>query len=161
VLPQTVTVTAGDRIQFAFSWTHPERWRNLSDLHLRIVDDTQLLLWTRFNVQGNVLSLIGGDKPHGPQAGTPGSHGFLQNTNVWVDLKDSAGIANGPDDPRADFFHTCALLAEGTTRCWGNNSFGQLGNNSTTNSSLPVTVIGLAGTITGQWTRNVTITPEP
>jgi alpha-tubulin suppressor-like RCC1 family protein len=39
--------------------------------------------------------------------------------------------------------HTCAILTDHTVRCWGYNPFGQLGNNSTTNSSYPVTVSGV------------------
>ncbi len=36
--------------------------------------------------------------------------------------------------------HTCGLKADGKVQCWGQNSSGQLGNNSTTPSALPVTV---------------------
>ena len=49
----------------------------------------------------------------------------------------ATAIAAGSD-------HTCALLA-GQVLCWGNNSAGELGNNSTTNSLTPVPVSGLSG----------------
>ena len=41
--------------------------------------------------------------------------------------------------------HVCALLGDATVRCWGENSQGQLGNGSTTNSNVPVVVSGLSG----------------
>jgi len=43
--------------------------------------------------------------------------------------------------------HTCALLANGTARCWGFNNFGQLGNGNKVSSSTSVAVSGLTTAI--------------
>ena len=40
--------------------------------------------------------------------------------------------------------HTCAI-ANGEAYCWGDNSAGQLGNNTTTQSNVPVKVQGMSG----------------
>jgi alpha-tubulin suppressor-like RCC1 family protein len=47
----------------------------------------------------------------------------------------------------AGFYHTLALMPDGTVWAWGGNEFGQLGDGSTTNRSTPVRVMGLTGVI--------------
>jgi alpha-tubulin suppressor-like RCC1 family protein len=42
----------------------------------------------------------------------------------------------------AGFRHTCGVISTGAVYCWGWNREGQLGNGSTTNSSIPVPVSG-------------------
>ena len=39
--------------------------------------------------------------------------------------------------------HTCALIDDGSVKCWGYNGSGQLGDNSTTSSPYPIEVSGL------------------
>ena len=43
--------------------------------------------------------------------------------------------------------HSCALLSDGTVKCWGDNSSGELGNGSTTDSSNPVVATGVTGAL--------------
>ena len=53
-------------------------------------------------------------------------------------LADVAEITTGST------VHTCALLNNGTARCWGSNDYGQLGDGNTmTLSTVPVQVIGV------------------
>lgn len=55
------------------------------------------------------------------------------------------GSAESPP-PRfldAGFYHSLALQTDGTMWSWGGNSFGQLGDGTTTNRSTPVQVPGL------------------
>ena len=41
----------------------------------------------------------------------------------------------------ASDFHTCAIASDGEAYCWGGNTDGQLGNNSTNQSNVPVAVL--------------------
>lgn len=54
-----------------------------------------------------------------------------------------SGLGSGVASISAGRSHTCAVLTNGTVRCWGFNS-GALGNNSIVPSNVPVAVSGIA-----------------
>ncbi len=61
---------------------------------------------------------------------------------------DASGLTHGVGAIAAGDDHSCALGTDGSVRCWGLNSSGQVGDGSTTNRSTPTLVSGLpAGTI--------------
>ncbi len=55
---------------------------------------------------------------------------------------DTSGVLSGLTIKAiaAGGYHTCVIASDDRAYCWGNNGSGQLGNNSTTNSSIPVAV---------------------
>ena len=60
------------------------------------------------------------------------------NSRIPVAVQMPAGVSFQSITAGSDY--TCALTNEGKAYCWGNNEYGQLGNNSTTNSSIPLAV---------------------
>lgn len=54
------------------------------------------------------------------------------------------GITNASTTITTGTAHTCSLLTDGTIKCWGLNNYGQLGNNTTHDSFVPVAVRGIS-----------------
>ena len=71
--------------------------------------------------------------------GTSGSGSVTSTVPVAV-----AGLS-GASQVSAGDQHTCALVAGGQARCWGDNSTGQLGDGTFVDSPVPIPVTGLSG----------------
>lgn len=55
---------------------------------------------------------------------------------------DMIGLGSGALSVSAGVEHTCAITTAGHVKCWGDNTSGQLGNNSSKGADEPVDVIG-------------------
>ena len=82
-----------------------------------------------------------GDNTWG-QLGVPSS---TANSNVPVSV---AGAASGFRAVVTGSDHSCGLTTAGGVKCWGKNDLGQLGDNTTTDSSSAVQVMGLTSGVT-------------
>jgi hypothetical protein len=51
------------------------------------------------------------------------------------------GLVTGVTEIGAGYDHACAFVGTDKIQCWGNNSNGELGNNSTTEADAPVDVV--------------------
>ena len=79
-------------------------------------------------------------------AGDKGQLGHGADTKSYTPqvVVDSSGtgVLSNVKQITAGERYSCALKDNATVWCWGYNSSGQLGNNSQTNSSIPVQVVG-------------------
>lgn len=92
------------------------------------------------------LTAAGGVKCWGLNSVGQLGNGSNTSSNIPVDVN---GLTSGAIAITAGNNHTCALLTNGTVKCWGYNSNGQLGNNdpNKASSNIPVLVSGLSNAI--------------
>ena len=62
---------------------------------------------------------------------------------------DVNGLSSGVIQIATGSSHACALMTGGGLKCWGHNSYGQLGNGLMVNSSLPVDAVNAPAGIVG------------
>ena len=89
------------------------------------------------------LTTLGGIKCWGrSREGQVGSGLSGDGANVLAPV-DVGSLTSGVAAISAGGFHTCALTTPGGLKCWGDSTWGQIGNGSSSKSLTPMDVTGL------------------
>jgi len=73
-------------------------------------------------------------------------YGKLGNTSAPLESLSPVDVTglNNVMSIEAGHHHTCAIINDGTAKCWGLNDKGQLGDGTTINKTTPVTMQGVS-----------------
>ncbi len=94
----------------------------------------------------HTCALVSGGQARCWGLNTSGQLGLDPSSTVSSSTPVGVPGLSGATRLAAGFAHTCAVVAGGQVRCWGDNSSGQLGNGATSAfSAVPVPVPGLSG----------------
>jgi hypothetical protein len=77
--------------------------------------------------------------------------GFTTSGGSFLTLSSLTNVVQFAPNSAPSVFQSgafdCILLNSGAVQCWGDNTFGQLGNGTNTSSNTPTTVSGLPSTV--------------
>lgn len=73
--------------------------------------------------------------------------------SLWTEI---SGIVNAGNSLSVGLDHACAVTSSGGVKCWGDNTYGQLGNGSFGISASAVEAVGLSGAVSVKVTESST-----
>lgn len=109
---------------------------NLTPVQVSFLNDAQFYV-SAGSEHTCALTASGGVKCWGRNAYGQLGNGKTTNSTIPVSV---SGLSSGASAVSAGGKHTCALTSSNTVKCWGMNNNGQLGNGTTVDSTVPVSV---------------------
>ncbi len=110
------TVSTDQRFTLAFKWTHPERWRLLNEIELRIVDDQGTAIWVRFDEASNTLRQIDPELGAIGRPVQPGSPVEFATESAVMYLASSRVQGSGPTGPDVTLSYDLSFRSPATGR---------------------------------------------
>jgi alpha-tubulin suppressor-like RCC1 family protein len=107
-----------------------------------------------------VLTWEGGVKCWGYNKNGELGDGTNTDSNRPVSVR---GLEHGVESIEAADDHTCAVLVNGSVKCWGFNLYGQLGDGTAVDRNVPVDVVGLTrgvAAVAAGWGHTCAMMPE-
>jgi hypothetical protein len=98
-IPAEALVAVGERFIYGIKWTHPQRWRLLDTVDIRITDDDGDVLYVRFDEPSNTYSLLEPANQRFMRPALPGSRTLFETPAVTMDVKESSVVGTGPQGP--------------------------------------------------------------
>src|SRR5262249_47860631 len=94
LVPAEAAVQVGERLTYSVTWTHPERWRLLQTIDLRISDAEGIVFDAHWDEPTNLISLFNpASEEFGPEA-APGSANRLESAAATLYLAESSVIGS-------------------------------------------------------------------
>ena len=104
------------------------------DFACAILDDASVKCWGKYR--------------YGQIGNGQAANAFLSTPTATSTL----GVGRTAIDIASGYDHTCVILDDATVKCWGRNQSGNLGDNSTTNSSVPIAPNAIGFGVSLIWT---------
>ncbi len=89
-------------------WAHPDRWRALNTVDLRLVDGDQPVFWARFDEAANTLAACDADGGCG-EGVPPGTGAPIASETATFYPAESAVRGSGPTGPSVDLIFTFSV----------------------------------------------------
>jgi hypothetical protein len=121
--PTHSAVAVGERVDIALKWTHPERWRLLDKVDLRLVDDEGSSMWLRFDETSGTFSIYNPNSGRFGEPARPGSPNRFESNSATMYLEDSVVQGSGPTGPNVTLTYNLSFKPQAAGRTFRVEAF--------------------------------------